>query len=206
MERHNEFFDKVAALVEQARSFVGRTVDLTMCVTYYEVGRMIVEEEQGGKARAEYGRGLVKELSGHLTTKFGKGFSLTNLKQAKKFYLVYSPYVFTSLPAKSTKGQTATDLLQLSQKGQTPSDLFNVTWSHYLILMRIDNPDERRFYEIEAAKEQWSVKYLSRQAGSSLYERLALSRDKEAVMRLAKEGQTVSKPQDILKTRFRWIF
>jgi len=206
MVMNNDFFDSVAAIIEQARNFVGRTADLTMSVTYFEVGRRIIEEEQGGKARAEYGKELLRVLSVFLTEQFGKGFSLTNLKQARKFYLVYSPSALSILEGDSTKGQTMPDLLQLAQKGQTPSDLFKVTWSHYLILMRIDNADERRFYEIEAAKEQWSVRYLSRQVGSSLYQRLALSRDKEGVMRLAKEGQTICKPQDFLKNPYSLEF
>jgi predicted nuclease of restriction endonuclease-like (RecB) superfamily len=173
----NEFFDTVADLIEQARDYVGRTTDLTKCVTYYEVGRRIVEEEQGGKARAEYGAGLLKALSRYLIERCGKGFSLTNLKQAKKFYLIYSP----------------------SLKGQMPSDFFKVGWSHYLILMRIENEDERRFYEIEAINGNWSYKQLQRQYGSSLYERLALSHDKNKVMRLVQKGQIIEKPRDILK-------
>ena len=183
------FFAGVAAIIEQARAHVGRTVDLTMCVTYFEIGRMIVEEEQGGKARAEYGRGLLKELSAYLTGRFGKGFSLTNLKNAKQFYLLYSPAITQVPPIKPSKSQSLIDLFKLS-------------WTHYLILMRIKNDQERRFYEIEAANQQWSVRQLQRQYHSSLYERLALSRDKTEVMRLASEGQTIEKPSDVLKSPF----
>jgi len=175
-----------------------------MCVTYYEIGRMIVEEEQGGQARAEYGRGLLKELSTYLTEKLGCGYSLTTLKCAKKFYTVYSPTVQQkALPGSAEgKGRTMFDLSVGSQKGPTLFDRsypFTLGWSHYLMLMRIENPDERRFYEIEATRQQWTYRQLQRQYGSSLYERLALSRDKDAVMRLAEEGQTLEKPSDILK-------
>jgi predicted nuclease of restriction endonuclease-like (RecB) superfamily len=172
-----------------------------MCVTYFEVGRMIVEEEQGGKARAKYGQELLKELSMYLTAKIGRGFSLTNLKNAKKFYLTYVSSIRQILSAEFGDAQSLTNLnlLEYTQKGQSITDLFKVSWTHYVVLMRIKNAGERRFYEIEAANQQWSVDDLQRQYNSSLYERLALSRDKTEVMRLAKEGQTVEKPKDILK-------
>jgi predicted nuclease of restriction endonuclease-like (RecB) superfamily len=205
------FFDSVARIIEQARAYAGRAVDLTMCVTYFEVGRMIVEEEQGGKARAEYGRRLLKELSMFLNARFGKGFSVVNLKNARKFYQVYSQSIGQTLPAQlsnadeNLKRQMLFSFLEkkdLSSIGQTLSAQsypFRLSWSHYLILMRIKNEQERRFYEIEAAKEHWTYRHLQRQYGSSLYERLALSRDKDEIMRLVNEGQTIEKPSDILK-------
>jgi predicted nuclease of restriction endonuclease-like (RecB) superfamily len=207
MKTDNEFFDKVALLIKQARGFVGRTADLTMCVTYYEIGRMIVEEEQSGQQRAEYGRGLMKELSTYLTANLGRGFSLSTLKNAKRFYNVYAPSVQQLMPPESSakKSQTLFSLLEApphKQKSQTmfgQSFPFTLGWSHYLILMRIENPDERNFYEIEATREQWTFRQLQRQYGSSLYERLALSRDRDAVMKLSKVGQSIDKPQDILK-------
>ena len=94
----NDFFENVARIIEQARRFVGRTADLTMCITYFEVGRMIVEEEQCGKARADYGRGLMQGLAGFLTEKFGRGFSLSTLKNAKQFYNVYVPIIRQTVP------------------------------------------------------------------------------------------------------------
>ena len=103
----NDFFESVAEIIRQARRFVGRTADLTMCVTYFEVGRMIVEEEQGGKARAEYGRGLMRGLANFLTKEFGRGFSLSTLKNAKQFYNVYVPSIKKTVPdAVSGKSQT----------------------------------------------------------------------------------------------------
>jgi predicted nuclease of restriction endonuclease-like (RecB) superfamily len=163
---------------------------------------------------------LLAELSKYLNGRFGKGFSESTLKNTRKFYKVYAPSIRQTLFAELRDGKQQTlfaesedenrrsliSVLESPQKGQTLSALFKVSWSHYLILMRIDNPDARSFYEIEAAKEQWSFKYLSKQVGSSLYERLALSRDKDGVMRLAKEGQTISKPQDILKNPFSLEF
>ena len=164
-------------------------VNITMVYSYYEAGRMIVEEEQGGKERAAYGKYILKELSQRLTQKFGRGYSYDNLKLMRKFYLVYS---------KDSIGETPfpqSEKLPATQEGRK----FYLSWSHYLILMRINNVDERHFYEIESYRNGWSKDELARQYGSSLYERLALSRDKEEVMRLATVGQMIEKPEDIFK-------
>ncbi|MDX9872712.1 MAG: PDDEXK nuclease domain-containing protein [Clostridia bacterium] len=196
------FFENVARIIEQARVFVGRTADLTMCVTYFEVGRMIVEEEQGGKARAEYGKGLLMGLSSYLNERVGKGFSESTLRNARKFYQVYAPSIQQTLFAESQKGQSLSAFFEKPQKQQTligESFPFVLGWSHYLILMRIENEQERRFYEIEATRQQWTYRQLQRQYGSSLYERLGLSREKDEVLRLANEGQTIEKPRDMLK-------
>ena len=169
------FFDNVARTIEEGRRITGHTINLAMCATYYEIGRQIVEEEQGGKARAEYGRGLIKELSGFLTKKFGRGFSLSTLKNARQFYNAYAPIVSKKAPESrlSEKSQTPFGFLEskdLAQKSQTmfaQSYPFVLSWSHYLILMRVTNEDERHFYEIEAAKQQWTYQWLQRQYGSS---------------------------------------
>jgi predicted nuclease of restriction endonuclease-like (RecB) superfamily len=203
----NYFFENVAEIIEQARRYVGRTADLTMCVTYFEIGRMIVEEEQSGKTRAEYGRKLLAELSVFLNRRIGKGFSESTLRNARKFFQTYTPSIQQTLFAELEHHENKTLLNYIdndffTKKSQTMiSQLypFKLSWSHYLILMRIKNDDERRFYEIEAAKQQWTFRQLQRQYGSSLYERLALSRNKDEVMRLAKEGQQMDRPSDMLK-------
>jgi len=214
----SDFFDYVASVIEQSRSFVGRTADLTMSVTYFEIGRMIVEKEQGGKDRADYGQGLIKRLSEFLTDKFKKGFSVSSLKNAKQFYVTYRGRIgqtFSSQLSDGQKSQKLSSLLpteketRIQQTFSVESDgyeamkkaaqFFRLSWSHYTFLMRIENEDERRFYEIEAEREGWTYHHLKRQYHSSLYERLALSKDKNEVMRLSHEGQTVEKPGDILK-------
>ncbi len=167
------FYNKVIELLKQARNSVVRTINKTMVYTYFEIGKIIVEEEQKGKSRAEYGKQILKELSTKLTKEFGKGFSVTNLQQMRQFYLTYE------------KQQT---LSVKSEKDQTLSDEFNLSWSHYLMLMRIDNPEERSFYEKEAITNNWSLRELKRQFNSALYERLVLSRDKKGVMQLAEKG------------------
>jgi len=204
-----DFFESVALIIEQARRFVGRTADLTMCVAYFEVGRKIVEEEQGGKARAEYGKKLLAELSAYLNARFGKGYSESTLRNARQFYQVYAPSIQQTMFSESgNSGDSRQSLVSILEKKNTPaihqtlfaeSYPFQLSWSHYLILMRIKNEDERHFYEIEAKKQQWTHKWLQRQYGSSLYERLALSRNKDEVLRLANQGQPMERPRDMLK-------
>ena len=170
-----EIVKNVIDLLENARKKVVMAVNQTMVLTYFEIGRMIVEEEQKGENRAEYGKKILKILSKKLTEKYKKGFSLTNLKQIRSFYLVYS------------------------EKGQTVSDQFKLSWSHYVKLSRISNPNERKFYEIEAVKNNWSLRELERQFDSALYTRLSLSRDKKKVLELSQKGQIIEKPEDLIK-------
>lgn len=185
---HN-FLQSISSILEQAQRNAKTAINLSMVYTYYEIGRMIVEEEQHGENRAAYGRQLLKELSVYLTNKFGKGYSAENLKLMRRFYVVYSQdqigeTVFTqfeNLPAVSTGRK------------------FFLSWSHYLKLMRIENVDERHFYEIESVKNDWSLREMKRQYDSSLYERLALSTDKDKVYRLAIEGHKVEIANDAVK-------
>ena len=142
---------QIVDLLQSARSNVVRAVNRTMVLTYFEIGRMLVEEEQGGMERAAYGKELLKGLSNVLTKEFGKGFSVKNLERMRSFYQIYGKS--TTLLSKSENQEI----------GQTPSDDFKLSWSHYLKLMRIDNGDERNFYEIESLKNNWSVRKLERQ-------------------------------------------
>ena len=202
----NDFYDSVAQIIEQARKFVGRTADLTMCVTYFEVGRMIVEREQEGKERAAYGKGLLKGLSAYLNDRIGKGFSESTLRNARKFYQIYEPSIQQAMLTESAGERQTPSLFKIKifnpEKQQAMlAELypFKLSWTHYLILMRIDREEERRFYEIETLNQHWTYRQLQRQYGSSLYERLALSRDKDEVLRLSTEGQAMEKSRDMLK-------
>ena len=196
----NQLFSKIAELIELARKKVATTVNLTMVHTYFEIGRMIVEDEQKGKERAEYGKSVLNDLAVRLIEKFGRGFSEPNLRNMRKFFLVYTVKTFPIQQRPSTElGKSVNQTSTIQQKVSAESFGFTLSWSHYLILMRIDNPAERSFYEIEALSQNWSEAQLKRQYHSSLYERLALSRNKEDVMKLANEGHTVMKPEDILK-------
>ena len=191
---NNKLYSRIADLIEHARQKVASVVNLTMVHTYFEIGRMIVEDEQKGKDRAEYGKAVLKELSTRLTGKFGKGFSEQNLRNMRQFFIVYANRDL-SIRQTLSSGLESND----NQSSKVKYYDFTLNWSHYLILMRIENNAERNFYEIEATNENWSERHLSRQYHSSLYERLALSLNKEDVLKLANEGHTVVKPEDILK-------
>jgi len=155
-----DIYEEIHELLSKARQNIVSNVNSTMTKTYFLIGKRIVEEEQNGNKRAEYGKNLIKTLSKKLTKEFGKGFSETNLEQMRKFQL---------------------------------------SWSHYLILMRIENINARNFYEIEAIQNNWSLRELKRQVNSALYERLVLSKNKEKVKELAVKGQIIEKPQDVIK-------
>jgi predicted nuclease of restriction endonuclease-like (RecB) superfamily len=187
LQNHN-FHSQIVDLLQSARQQVLRVVNKTMVITYFEIGRMIVEEEQSGKERAEYGKSLLKELTKVLTLEFGKGFSVTNLQQMKKFYLIYQ------------KQQTLSTESNLPiEKQQTLTAEFELSWSHYLTLMRMDNENERKFYEIESVKNNWSVRELKRQYDTALFTRLALSRNTEKIKELSIKGQILEKPKDAIK-------
>jgi predicted nuclease of restriction endonuclease-like (RecB) superfamily len=203
----SSLYSKIADLLQAARQNVVRAVNQTMVYTYFEIGRMIVEDEQQGKERAEYGKQVLKELSRQLSIEFGKGFSVDNLQNMRQFFLTYSNYETTSrissvpdtaIPSTGRNALQNTETYELSIS-ETVSRKFILSWSHYLKLMRIENPDERSFYEIECASNNWSLKELQRQFDSALYERLALSRDKEGIRKLAEKGQLIEKPADLLK-------
>ena len=193
----SNLIQEVRELLHRARQQTFRQVNQIMVLTYFEIGRKIVEEEQGGKERAEYGKGLLIELSKVLINEFGKGFSVYNLERMRNFYLVFKERVeitenSASLMRKSKNEKSAT----VMRKSEPP---FQLSWTHYLRLLKIDNPDERRFYEIEAINNNWSVRELGRQVDTALYERLVLSRDKEAVKELKEKGQIFTKPNDAIK-------
>ncbi len=198
---------KIAELIKFARQNVVRAVNQTMVYTNYEIGQMIVEDEQHGKERAEYGKQILKELSAKLTSEFGKGFSVDNLQNMRQFYLVYSIYETTSRISSSVISNIQLEDSSSLNNNENSAKLiyeksirkFVLSWSHYLKLVKIENPDERDFYEIECAVNNWSLKELQRQCDTALYERLALSRDKAGIKELAEKGQIIEKPTDILK-------
>lgn len=181
--------ESVSDVLLQARKNAKTAVNLTMVYAYYEIGRIIVEEEQRGERRAAYGQQLLKGLSDYLTQNFGKGFSVGNLKNIRQFYKVYSA---------DQIGETV-----FSQFKDLPSintgRKFYLSWSHYLKLMRIEDVDERHFYEIEAVKNDWSLRELERQFDSALYHRILLSTDKDKIQRLSVEGQIIEKSSDLVK-------
>ena len=190
---NQSFLENVSEVLAQARKNAKTAVNLAMVYAYYEIGRMIVEEEQHGQNRASYGKRILQELSKYLSGKYGKGFSTTNLKQMRQFYTIYS---------QDQISQTLSDQFE-NLPAVSTGRKFYLIWSHYLKLMRIENIDERHFYEIESVKNDWSLTELKRQYNSSLYERIALSSDKDKVYRLALEGQKVETAKDAVKDPYR---
>ena len=180
-------------LIHYARALTVRNINFVEIMTNYVLGKWIVEEQQNGSDRAKYGGRVLEYLSIALTEEFGRGFSVDTLNNARKFFLTYRDKISETMFRKFVIEKSQTMFGKLK-------DLpFILSWSHYLILLRISKPEERSFYETEAARNGWNVRTLQRQYASSLYERLLLSTDKEKVVQLAKEGQVVSKPEDIVK-------
>ena len=201
--RATQLAEKIEVLVTEARRKVASVANTAQVYTYYEIGRYIIEDEQGGKVRAEYGKGVLKRVSERLTERLGKGWSVDTLENARNFYNIYAKSEPVArkfdVPIENSE-PLVRNLETTGNRNQwSLNQRFTLPWSHYQILTHVKDSDARRFYEIEAFKQQWSKRQLQRQIGSGLYERLALSRDKDEVMRLATEGQVVEKPSDILK-------
>ena len=204
-------FNKVSAIIEEGRKYVSTAVNLAEVYSKFQIGMYIVEDEQAGNKRAGYGKQVLLNLSERLTEKYGDGWSLPQLKLIRQFYTVYSKKLNAVYPIrdKQDSKELVVDTERLNTVYQIQNlpksiDLssmprFTLSWSHYIVLMRIKNEEERQFYEIEALREHWSVRHLQRQYASSLYERLALSRDRDEVMRLSREGLQVAEPQDVIK-------
>ena len=197
---------EVRNLIQSARRGVASVVDTFQVMTNFEIGRRIVEHEQKGEKRAGYGKELLKGLSTRLTEEFGRGYSEDNLALMRRFFRVFTDRLQISETLSRKLGnpgkqQTPFGELIPARISETLSrkSPFTLSWSHYVELLGIKDPDERSFYEIEAANENWSLSELKRQKASALYQRLALSRDKAGVKRLAEKGQIITKPEDVLK-------
>ncbi|MCK9331023.1 MAG: DUF1016 N-terminal domain-containing protein, partial [Candidatus Cloacimonetes bacterium] len=186
---NQNLFSDIKELIKDSRKKIVQTVNTTMVYTYFEIGRLIVENLQDGKDRASYGKQVLKLLSEQLTKEFGKGFSERNLLNFKIFYQIYS--IPQTVSAEFRLDNSSITSSFSGNKSETVSAKFVLSWSHYVFLMRIDNPDERQFYEIESYENNWSLRELKRQFDSSLYERLALSRDKAGVKALSQKGQLI---------------
>lgn len=203
----DNLFERVSIVIENTRQMIASTINTGEVYAKYEIGRHIVESEQNGEQRAQYGKHILKDLSEKLTATYGAGWSYSNLRQIRQFYIIYSNLTNTVCQIKNDNRYLSNSVKQTTKYNNDTNiglnnldrPKFSLSWSHYLILMRIENTDERSFYEIECNRQMWSVRQLSRQVNSSLYERLALSRDKDSVMRLAQDGLIVEKPSDIIK-------
>ena len=169
---YQSLLQRIASRYEQGRSNIAAYVNTEIVNTYWQIGQYIVEFEQGGNAKATYGKGLLDNLSKDLSLAYGKGFSLSNIKRMRQFYTVFPI-------------------------GATLSHQLN--WSMIVELLKIDDPLERSFYEKQSIIENWSVRELIRQKSSSLFLRLAASKDKEGILKLAHQGQIIEKPADLIR-------
>lgn len=204
-ERAQAVVARVVAILKEARARVARSVNSTQVVANWLVGREIVEAEQAGTRRATYGAALLKQLSESLTVSFGKGYSVDNLEAFRNFYLAYPQLISATPSRKFTLPPISEALSRKSEAGREsaawgPGRLHtSLSWSHYRELLRVNRPDARAFYEIETLKNAWSVRELCRQTSSLLFDRLARSKDKAGLLRLATQGQEVVGPIDVLK-------
>ena len=176
---YNLLLSRVGDALQRGRSRLSSALKSIMVETYWEIGRDIVEFEQNGNAKSEYGSEVLDRLSKDLTERYGKGFSRSNVVYIRKLYLVYP-------------------------NSQALSD--QLSFSHYIELLKIEDPLERSFYEKECIGEHWGVRELQRQMKSMLFHRIALSGDKNEVLRLAQEGEIIEKPEDILKEPYVFEF
>lgn len=174
------FYQRICKYICKAQTSILQNVNAEMVEVYWQIGREIVEQEQFGKKRASYGKEIIEKTSQKLVKEFGKGYSVTNLRNMRQFYLTY----------KDQKQQTVSGEFRFAPR---------LSWSKYCLLMQIKNPEARVFYEQESINENWSVRELERQIGSLLYERLLKSKDKQGLIRLSTKGQEIEKPQDAIK-------
>jgi DUF1016 N-terminal domain len=189
-------FERIVSILDEARGNVVRAVNTQMVLAYWLIGREIVQEIQGGKGRAEYGRQILEELSRQLTERYGRGFSTSNLRYFRTFYTCYQDRLpeirqigSGELAGGLASGTTADVLLALSESVEKPSAPRGFSpilgWSHYQALLAVEHPGERLFYEIEAEKSGWDVKHLKRQIHTFLLARLLKSRNKAGVLEMA---------------------
>jgi predicted nuclease of restriction endonuclease-like (RecB) superfamily len=186
---YDEFLSRISSLLATARRGAARAVNAILTATYWEVGRRIVEFEQGGKARATYGEALLKKLSADLTAAHGRGFSKRNIEQMRAFYLGWIISPDGARARTAAIAQTPSAQLGASDLG---TGKFPLSWSHYVRLLSIENTHARQFYEMEAIRGGWSSRQLGRQVNAMFYERIALSKNKAAMLT---KGQ-VPKPED----------
>lgn len=179
IHRYDLILAEVVNLLEAARRTSARAVNAVMTATYWQIGRRIVEAEQAGRQRADYGARLLESLSKDLSMRFGRGFSATNLRHFRSFYLGWQ---IQQTPSAELPALAIQQIASGESAPNSPSVLFPLPWSHYVQLLSVENPEARRFYEIEALRGGWTVKQLDRQIGSLFYQRTALSRNKEAML------------------------
>jgi predicted nuclease of restriction endonuclease-like (RecB) superfamily len=209
---YSELIQTISTTYTNGKVVALKAVNTQLLTTYWQIGQHIVEFEQGGKAKATYGKALLENLSKDLKSIHGKGFSLSNVKRFRQFYLTYP--ICEELPHKlqGNRNQISAELshqLQNIENQHTEKSAMvshQLSWSHYVELMKITDPLERSFYQNQAILENWSTTELIRQKNTSLYLRLASSKDKESILKIAQQGNIIQSPTDILKDTYVFEF
>jgi predicted nuclease of restriction endonuclease-like (RecB) superfamily len=189
-------FENIRNVIADTQLAVVRNINQAMIIAYFQIGRMIVEDEQQGNQRADYAKETLFRLSIALNDEFGRGYSVSNLEYMRSFYVTYRNRISQSAIGENNSNENSQSPIGGLEKS------FRLSWTHYIQLLKIKNESERSFYEIEAAINNWSVRELQRQYNSALFERLALSRDKQGVKELAEKGQLIERPADALKSHY----
>jgi predicted nuclease of restriction endonuclease-like (RecB) superfamily len=190
----------VVRVIEEARRAAARSVNAVMAATYWLVGRRVVEQEQGGQARAGYGEELLARLSADLTVRFGRGFSVDNLETMRAFFLAYPLAAISETASRKSLATRKSETLSRISDLAELAGRFRLSWSHYVLLVRTRSEHARVFYETEALRGGWTVRQLRRQIDSQFYERTALSRNKAAMLRkgaVATPDDAVSPEEEI---------
>jgi predicted nuclease of restriction endonuclease-like (RecB) superfamily len=190
-------FARVVAILVQARARVARSVNSEMVIAYWHIGREIVEQEQGGRKRAAYGEAVLEELSRRLTTEFGRGFDVTNLRKMRQFYRMFQIRDAVRLESGKGKRDAARLVSGVEEIRHTACD--ELSWSHYRLLMQVENPQAREWYMREAASQQWSTRQLERQIAVLYYERLLASRRKAPVRKEAMGKLAAVAPEQFIR-------
>jgi predicted nuclease of restriction endonuclease-like (RecB) superfamily len=204
-DNYNNIRAEIVELLRAARTTAARNVNSIMTATYWEIGRRIVEQELKGEARANYGEQLLELLAKDLTKQFGRGFGNINLWRMRAFYRAWSEgQILSTLSKESAKLLPFNNISPLSSSISTLSAGFPLPWSAYVRLLGVKRPEARVFYETEALRSGWSVRQLDRQIGSQLYERIALSQNKAAILEKAQTSQPSDAvtPEEAIKDPF----
>src|ERR1035437_5614633 len=204
-ENYNNIRAGIVELLKAARSAAARNVNSIMTAVYWDIGRRIVESEQAGAVRANYGEELIKQLANDLSTQFGRGFGVVNLSQMRRFFLTWpTKRIFQTVSEKYLTPMSINDIGASSSSIPALANQFPLPWSAYVRLISIKNPDARIFYETEALRSGWSIRQLDRQIGSQFYERMALSQNKAAMLEKAEnsEPSDLVTPEEAIKDAF----
>ena len=205
LEKQENIYNAVKNIIEQARNTVYKAVNYTMIISNWDIGQVIVEEEQQGKDKAQYGKYIIKNLAQRLTIEYGEGYNEAHLRYCRLFYkgfpIRHAVRDELENPIQSIR-HAARDEFNLTLHPLLSIIRTELSWTHYRILLKVEKELARQFYMNEAANSNWNTRQLERQINSLLYERIALSKDNSEVLELANKGMVLQKPSDLIKDPF----